>query len=194
MNKYEFGRCMHLYGGELVDPFEIRPEHIDIRDIAHALARICRYGGHVRSYYSVAEHSVRVSEIAEERSFVPHGDDPLHNKTMAKYGLLHDGTEAYLGDVIRGIKKRPEMQWYKNAEKQLEAKILLKFGLGPALPSLVHEIDLELVGTEMRQLLFLAVDLNNTPLHPSIPGLVVGLWSPEEAETRFLARYQELFQ
>ena len=63
---------------------------IDINDIANTLANICRFNGRTRSFYSVAQHSILVSEIC--------ADDPLA-------GLLHDAAEAYIGDVIRPLKK-----------------------------------------------------------------------------------------
>ena len=56
------------------------PESLDIFDIAHALSFICRFTGHCSRFYSVAEHSVRVSRWAEER----------FGKEYAREGLLHD--------------------------------------------------------------------------------------------------------
>lgn len=71
-------------------PLSPRPEDIDIRDIAHALAMTCRFTGHSQKFYSVAEHSVRVSRIVPAQ--------------FALHGLLHDASEAYLCDLSRPIK------------------------------------------------------------------------------------------
>ena len=69
------------------------PDSIDIADIAHALSNICHWNGHTSRFFSVAEHSCLVAlEVARR------GGDAL-------YGLLHDATEAYLGDVIRPLKR-----------------------------------------------------------------------------------------
>lgn len=81
---------METFGGKSINPWHVRKEDVDIRAIAHSLSLTCRYGGHCREFYSVADHSIRVAYIVE-----------------CKYklaALLHDAGEAYIGDVIRPIK------------------------------------------------------------------------------------------
>ena len=96
-------------------PLDPRPEDIDIRDIAHALSLVNRYGGHTPTPYSVAEHSLYVAEYVAAR----HGR-PLR-------ALLHDASEAYLGDMVRPVKHQlPEFQ---AAEDRLQAVIEERFGL-----------------------------------------------------------------
>ena len=67
------------------------PDEIDIEDIAHGLSHTCRFAGHVPLYYSVAQHSLLVSELLDERT--------------AMWGLLHDASEAYLHDLTRPLKR-----------------------------------------------------------------------------------------
>jgi hypothetical protein len=81
--------------GQQFRPTAPDPALVRVTDIAHALSHLCRYNGHVRSFYSVAEHSVLMA-----RHFIARRDYPL-----ARWALLHDGSEAYLGDVIRPLKK-----------------------------------------------------------------------------------------
>lgn len=94
------------------------PEHavIDAEDIAHNLARVCRFGGAVDGYYSVASHCVYVSQFLEDQG---------HSPYIQAAGLLHDATEAYLGDVVSGLKRLiPD---YRALEDRWEARIQYHF-------------------------------------------------------------------
>lgn len=105
----------------------MKPEEYeyDIEEIALALSNICRYTGHVNSFYSVAEHSVLVSRIV-----------PVE---FALCGLLHDASEAFLGDVSSPLKKLlPE---YKRIEERVEAAIARHFNLPFPYPEAVHQAD-----------------------------------------------------
>ena len=68
-----------------------KPADICIEDIAHSLSNICRYNGHCKKFYSVAQHSIFVSDMLPAR--------------LAIYGLLHDATETYVTDIPRPLKK-----------------------------------------------------------------------------------------
>ena len=103
-----------VFTGRLLDPLNPNPEDIDIRDIAHALARMPRFAGHTYKFYSVAEHCLRCLH------FVENGDFALEM-------LLHDASEAYLMDIPKPIKHR--LPDYFQAEKKLENSIDIAFGL-----------------------------------------------------------------
>ncbi len=97
------GYSMQTFSRTMFYPLDPHPEDVHIVDIAHALANICRFGGHAKRFYSVAQHSVLVSRIVEP-------EDALH-------GLMHDAAEAYVGDVVRPIKHMPGMAAYHAAEQ-----------------------------------------------------------------------------
>ena len=88
-------RKFTTFTGRLIDPRCLRPSNIDIRDIARALSHICRFGGHTKEFYSVAEHSVRVCEQVNREL----GDWPVNlEKIEVLMGaLLHHAHEAYPG-------------------------------------------------------------------------------------------------
>lgn len=108
---------IQTWTGQKVYPLEPDADTIVIEDIAHALSQICRYAGHTERFYSVAEHSVLIAQ---------HLVSPREWKLAA---LLHDASEAYLGDIPRPLKQLPEFEFYRTAEKRLQAAINEKFGV-----------------------------------------------------------------
>jgi hypothetical protein len=94
--KVNRGFCVQTKSGHAFDPKAVKISNIDINDIAHALSNLCRYSGHCKKFYSVAEHSVLVSRII--RSLWPDDLDAIWA------GLLHDATEAYVGDITTPLK------------------------------------------------------------------------------------------
>jgi hypothetical protein len=107
---------MITYTGKRFWPMDPRSEDVCIDDIAHALSNICRFGGHCRQFYSVAQHSVLVSRT------VAKGNELL--------GLLHDAPEAYCGDMVRPLKKHSEISTiYREMEGKIWLAVASKFGL-----------------------------------------------------------------
>src|SRR5690348_17786190 len=84
-----------------------------------------RFGGMTRTFYSVAEHSVRVSLISPAKD--------------ALAGLLHDASEAYLKDLPAPVKYGEAAQAYRLAEEMLQAEIYARFGLAPTEPASVKD-------------------------------------------------------
>src|SRR5579859_2936777 len=119
------GNWMQTYTGRQAWPIDMRPEDIDINDIAHSLSMQCRYNGHCRRFYSVAEHSYWVSKYVEPEN--------------ALWGLMHDASEAYVTDVPRPLK--PFLTDYEHIEFMAQVAIALKFGLPYPIPANVHHID-----------------------------------------------------
>jgi hypothetical protein len=157
-------------------PLAPDPAKILIDDIAHALAHQCRFGGHASKFYSVAEHSVHVSQLCL----------PEH----ALWGLLHDASEAYLVDVPRPLKQLPEFAAYREAERRLQRAVAVRFGLPPDQPASVTEADDTMLWIEAHSLLdSTSVEVvrdERPPFEITDPLL------PVEAERLFLRRFKEL--
>jgi uncharacterized protein len=180
------GDWMQLCSGGQFYPLDPRPEEICIEDIAGALSRICRFGGHTREFYSVAQHSVHVSYICARED--------------ALWGLLHDGSEAYLGDMIRPLKRQECMRAYVEAEMRVQRAICRRFKLPFAytagavtLPPSVHHADEVMLATEARDLLGNEALERWSSIKRVVPlAVCIEAWSPAEARRRFLSRFLEL--
>lgn len=108
--------------GRVFDLQHPTPDMVDLGDIAHALAHLCRFTGHCRRHYSVAEHSVRVSWLVS-------GDLRLPS-------LLHDAAEAYMGDwssPLKAMIREEAPGLVERIEGRIEAAIAERFGFDPAL-------------------------------------------------------------
>lgn len=153
--------------------FNYPEEHLfSIYDIAHALSNICRFTGHTNSFYSVAQHCVLVSMI------VP--------SSVALKGLLHDASEAYLGDVAAPLKAL--LPDYRMIEARVERALLMHFGLNPAPDALIKHADQRALVSEARDLMCRPIELPNVqPVAYRITPL-----SPNEAELAFIERFHAL--
>jgi hypothetical protein len=134
------GSWIQTYTGKQFWPLDPRPEEIVLEDIARALSHQCRFSGHTKYFYSVAEHSVNVARLLDKE---PEG--------TRLWGLLHDASEAYLVDVPRPVKWF--LPQYKEAEELLHQAIAERFGLGWPIPDAVHHADNVMLATEAHHLL-----------------------------------------
>jgi hypothetical protein len=162
--------------GHRVDYALVGPDDIDIEDIATALSRECRYAGHCKHFYSVAQHSVLVSRLVPEE--------------LALEGLLHDAVKAYLKDLPLPLKAL--LPDYREMEARFDMAIRKRFGL-PETPSLeIKQADLVLLATERRDLLPDKID--PWPCISGIETMPKRIWplSPEMAREQFLDRYKRL--
>jgi hypothetical protein len=177
---------MQTYTGGKFFVNEPHKTKFDIEDIAHALSNLCRFGGHTRQFYSVADHSILVADIVKAR-----GGSVLQEL----WGLMHDATEAYMIDVPTPIKAT--LPGYEAREHELMTFIataleLPAHGEAGLLPALIKQADMIALVTEARQLVrgtdeweekYRIVDSHPIRLYPH---------RPDVAKNLFLGRYLSL--
>jgi hypothetical protein len=181
----EPGPYIQTVSGRRFNPLEPDPAEIDLGDIARALSNQCRFGGHARSYYSVAQHSCLVSDLVEEQG----GD-----RAAALWALLHDASEAYTGDFPLPIKVNvPGLQAF-DRDVELTVRRALKIDSFETWRwATVKKYDTIALHVEAFYL------FNNPPawVDTKIASLYddyrpAKCWKPRKAERKFLAAYEEL--
>ena len=155
-----------------------------IEDIAYSLSMLCRFNGHCKQFYSVAQHSVYVSLHLPEK--------------LALWGLLHDAHEAYVGDMANPLYRytvgEGDSAYTKCAQNVIRA-IVERFSLKPKLaPSEVMKVDSSMLKTEAEALM--RGGLEGWGLR-SVEAINLGyeglpLMKPELAKDRLLARFKQL--
>lgn len=173
--KVGIGPTIMLRSGAWFDFCAPATSEFTIEDIAHGLANICRYSGQCSSFYSVAEHSILVSDTAVGFEFE---------------ALLHDAAEAFLGDITRPLKQM--LPDYKRIEADVERAILDRFGVVGSLPSQVKQADLRVLAAEQRQIMPEGTDgwVRGQKVEPA--PIVVRHLPPSEAKRIFLQRFEVL--
>jgi hypothetical protein len=167
------GDRLQTFSGVAFWPLDPRPEEITLVDIATGLSNMCRFGGQLDEFYSVAQHSVLVA------SSLPHH--------LRAQGLLHDATKAYLVDVPRPIKRH--LVNYVAIECRLAACIGDRFGIELCeLDPLVKTADEHALATEKRDLLVPPPMPWGEPQGGRVEPWKAKItpWTPREARERFM--------
>lgn len=162
---------------DLVSP---DPDSICIEDIAHALSHQCRYTGHTRKFYSVAEHCINVARLVAP------------GQELA--GLLHDATEAYTGDLNTPLKRMcPD---FIKVQDNIERVLCEKFEVDYPYHESVHVADRACLVRENEMLFDFAVD-NWTERYRQDVELdrcwILGL-PPDQAERYFMLHYNKMIK
>jgi hypothetical protein len=168
MNAGRKGDWMQTYTGAQFWPLDPRPEEIRIEDISAALSKLCRYGGQCIRFYSVAEHCVHVANAA------PDG--------LKLAALLHDGSEAYLCDVIRPIKTF--LRNYLTIEADLERAIAQRFGLAHPWHPEIKRLDTAILTDERDQVMAPPPVPWHQTTEPAL-GVTLRFWTPAQAQYEF---------
>lgn len=135
---------IETYTGKYFDLVNPSPDDVDVVDIAHSLSMQCRYNGHCRKFYSVAQHSVMVAKLMPK---VP-------ERSLGIYGLLHDAAEAYIGDIPSPVKAL--ISDIREVEERILNVIYAKFNLDIAMsrmPEIKHA-DRIAMTIEVKNLMF----------------------------------------
>lgn len=187
MSDHRKGDWIQTFTGQQFWPLDPRVDEVRLEDIAHSLANLCRFTGHVREFYSVAQHSVLVSRycvrIEDQR-----------------WGLLHDAAEAYLGDQARPVKRflvtchGQRLDRFEVVEARVLDCIAMYFGLPRGgVPGAVRLADHQLLRAEAEALMGPACREWTGKLPEYLPRIQVEPWGPGRAKREFLARFGELF-
>lgn len=174
MNKQD--AWIQTFSGVKFNVFDPKPKDIRIIDIAHALSNQCRFSGHVKRFYSVAEHSINVADCV-----------PSLYKLKA---LLHDATEAYLVDIPSPIK--PHLTNYKEIEDRLMKIIFKRFGLSETFQDVIHWWDQRMCLTEGY---YLIPDISDWELFKEFKPIYhfnIKCMEPGEAKNAFITKFVEL--
>lgn len=173
--------------GRKLYPFSPREEDISVEDITIGLSHTCRYGGQTPRYYSVAEHCVRVCEVL----------DRFASGSFLFEGLLHDASEAYLGDIQRPIKKW--LDEYKEVERIVTSEVERKLGLESSeqATSIVHWADNLVMHAEFVSFFGEETHVEDFGTFPSdrvkaLAGEWELGWSPEKARSEFMDHFERL--
>jgi uncharacterized protein len=164
-----------------------------VEDVAWALGRQCRFGGHSLRYYSVAEHSLLVEQVG---GLVLGESRP---EALLSF-LLHDAARAYLRDAVETGAKDEALSYadlfpgYRELELAWEARCRQVLGCAwdGEVQAKVEEACALAAGLE-KYYLFKSVryaDKIATCVHKGF--LRVRGRSPETAGVYFLERYRQL--
>jgi 5'-deoxynucleotidase YfbR-like HD superfamily hydrolase len=183
------GKWIQTYQGEAFWPVDPHWFEVDIHDIAHALALSCRWTGHCRTHYSVAQHSVHVMQLVKEQG---------GRRLTLKHALLHDASEAYISDIARPTK--PMLANYYEIEARLMKVILNSFGVVNEMPQIVKDADTAVLYAEARDLMRPPPMSWQEPVNVKHNGLETTLkyekpihpWPMWYAEARFLWEWGKL--
>lgn len=160
-------------GGLKYNVFDFNPKLFALDDIADSLSKINRYIGNIPNQsYSVAQHSVLGAQV-----FLFSGEVEL-----AYQFLMHELTEAFLGDTLSPVKAIAPA--FKKLEDEIEIKLYKHWGLPIKKDPRLKMLDLNLCEYEMTILLPGNAERN----------FQFDFWSPEVGKNRFIGMYNQIMK
>lgn len=173
---------MQVHSGLDIDPFDPDPALLNISDIAHSLSKICRFNGHTLKFYSVAEHCIHVERLMPKNA----------SRADRIKALLHDAGEAYLCDIPRPIKMRPEFKFVEDAELIIRGLLLTKYGLTVDMPAIIWSNDNQMLAVEAKQLMRDPKGWNLPKIPEQWSNGQLPCWDHGTAFNHFMDRFVEL--
>lgn len=169
------GPWIQTYSGKVFSFDTIETNEISAVDIAHALSNQCRFSGHTKAFYSVAEHSYHCSYLVPAE--------------YALDALLHDASEAYVADLPKPLKTL--LPDYCRIEDQVMRRIADEFGIQYPFHQSIKDADVAMLFAERNQL------LSTPPMQwtdeDTVPANVkIQCWQPRLAKQVFIDRLFEL--
>lgn len=174
---------IQLYSGAFFSYTDPESSEVSIEDIARALSHVCRFSGHVRHFYSVAQHAVNASFLVPPE--------------FAYDALMHDMSEAFTNDLPTPLKHA--VPALKDLEVRIETAMAERFGFRFPLPPEVKKADLQMLLMEKEELKPHAAGdwqvldgISVTERDREVVDLTE--WSPTDAYDVFMYRYGMLEQ
>ena len=133
------GSHLEMPDGTFFDPLNPDADLMQHEMLAVALGNMCRYGGLVYEFYSVAQHSVLVAALCPQ-------DMPAQ-----RMAILHDADEGFgLPDMPSPMK--PNFKSYVDAQHRIGACVEARWGLDPADHDRIKPADIQALITEKHRL------------------------------------------
>ena len=171
--------CIETYTGLFFDILDPKPEQIVIEDIAHALSQCCRFTGHTKYPYSVAQHSILASYITPPQ--------------FAFEALMHDSGEAYIADLSRPVKHfTPVGPPYMEIEERIMSVIAKKFGFPTEMSPEVKRADNIMLYAEKKALMRPIEWPTKWGNESDVADVEIYQMTPGAAKASFLRRFSEL--
>lgn len=195
------------FTGRFINLAAFTEDDVDVRDVAHHLACMNRFVGAAPQPLNVALHSVYVSRLAVAKALqltvgagMSAGPSPARLQALGLQGLVHDGSEAFLGEITKWLKRHESFAAYRALEEQIQSTIYRRFGCDTTMDKLVKWADTLMCRVEGWWAF--GADWPGARYAPNKYGpltadeqALVGAWAPLDwatSERAFLDRYTEV--
>ena len=155
--------------------FDPTPEMVNITDIARGLAFKAHFGGQSEKFFSIAQHCFLVCDQLPY-DWMKFGKYGYTGRDLFLCALLHDASEAYIGDMIKPIKIH--FPRFKEIENKIQSVILTKFGVNPDIMLNVKPFDI------------IAQKIEYGDFYKE-QSMISRYLSPEQSEIEFYQRFYE---